>query len=44
MPRHILDWMQANYPDIHIYVLHDMEPALRDCDILYMTRIQKAFL
>ena len=41
MPRHILDWMQANYPDIHIYVLHDMEPALRDCDIFMMTRIQK---
>ncbi len=41
MPRHILDLMEDRYPNIKIHVLHEMEPAIRECDILYMTRIQK---
>lgn len=41
MPRHILDDMAQAYPQVEIIELQDMEPALRACDILYMTRIQK---
>jgi aspartate carbamoyltransferase catalytic subunit len=41
MPTHLLDKIENEYPDIEIHILHEMEPAIRACDILYMTRIQK---